>query len=214
MLLKQVHELLLGADDFYEAVFRAIGVPYEAVRWRQDSNPVDHDSAQVVKQMQVSTLINMHRVRGHLIADLDPLAAKPPEMHPELDPATYGLTIWDLAAFFRGDVGIYAAVAARRCRSATCTSARAMPTVGIEYMHPGARRKRWIQESRRRTSAPSRTNATSRSAPRALESSWAPAPARSGSGGGESLIPILDAILEQAADHGSTPVLGMSHRAG
>ena len=69
MLLKQVHELLLGADDFYEAVFRAIGVPYEPVRWRQDPNPVDHDSAQVVKQMQVSQRINWNRVRGHLFPD-------------------------------------------------------------------------------------------------------------------------------------------------
>ena len=48
------------------------------------------------KQMQVATLIRVHRVRGHLIADLDPLAWKEPKMHDELDPATYGLTIWDL----------------------------------------------------------------------------------------------------------------------
>ena len=54
MLLKQVHELLLGEDDFYEDVFRSIGVPYEAVRWRRTSTRVDHDAAQVAKQMQVS----------------------------------------------------------------------------------------------------------------------------------------------------------------
>ena len=48
------------------------------------------------KQMQVATLIRVHRVRGHLIADLDPLRWKEPAMPDELDPATYGLTIWDL----------------------------------------------------------------------------------------------------------------------
>ena len=45
----------------------------------------------------------MHRVRGHLIADLDPLAWKEPHMHSELDPATYGLTIWDLDREFLTD---------------------------------------------------------------------------------------------------------------
>jgi 2-oxoglutarate decarboxylase len=44
----------------------------------------------------VLQLINMYRVRGHLIANLDPLKATPPQMHPELDPASYGFTIWDL----------------------------------------------------------------------------------------------------------------------
>ena len=54
----------------------------------------------------------MYRVRGHLIADLDPLAVKEPAMHPELDPATYGLTIWDLdREFLTGSAsGIYARV--------------------------------------------------------------------------------------------------------
>ena len=40
-------------------------------------------------------LINAFRVRGHLIADLDPLGAEP-TYHPELIRETYGLTIWDL----------------------------------------------------------------------------------------------------------------------
>ena len=87
LFLKQVHELLLGGDDFYEEIFRSIGVPYEAVQWRRDVNPVDQQSAMLEKQMQVDQLINTHRVRGHLIADLDPLSAEDPVMHPELDPA-------------------------------------------------------------------------------------------------------------------------------
>ena len=35
-------------------------------------------------------LINMYRVRGHLIADLDPLGRKDPKTHPELDPMPLG----------------------------------------------------------------------------------------------------------------------------
>ena len=41
-------------------------------------------------------LINMYRVRGHLIANLDPLGLKEPQTHEELDPIHWGLTIWDL----------------------------------------------------------------------------------------------------------------------
>jgi len=228
MLLKQIHRLLMGEEGFYDEVFRSIGVPYEAVQWRQDSNPVDHDSSQLVKQMQVSTLINMHRVRGHLIADLDPLAAKPPEMHPELDPATYGLTIWDLDREFLtgGDVGIYAAVGGTRrlalgeilhiLRDAYCRS------VGIEYMHiQEPEEKRWIQEQVE--GAPSKLPVDDQrhvldrlNAAEALEKFLATkylGQKRFGLEGAESLIPILDAVLEEAADQGlDSAVLGMSHR--
>ena len=55
------------------------------------------------KQMQIATLIRAHRARGHLIADLDPLRWKEPKMYDELDPATYGLTIWDLEREFLTD---------------------------------------------------------------------------------------------------------------
>ncbi len=90
MFLKRVHELLLGEGDFYDAAFTSLGVPYEAVRWRRDVNPVEREEARLQKQMQVATLIRVYRVRGHLIADLDPLAWKAPRMEPELDPRPTG----------------------------------------------------------------------------------------------------------------------------
>src|SRR5207302_5628535 len=103
LFLQRVHDLLMGSDDFYDDVFRAIGVPYEPVRWRPDVNPLDNQRAGAEKQVHVQTLINMFRVRGHLIADLDPLRWKEPHTHAELDPATYGLTIWDLDREFITD---------------------------------------------------------------------------------------------------------------
>ena len=228
LLLKKVHDLLLGGDDFYEHLFRSIGVPYEAVRWRQDTTRHGGEASQIEKQMQVSTLINMHRVRGHLIADLDPLAAEPPEMHPELDPATYGLTIWDLDREFLsgGDVGIYAQVGGSRAlplgdilhilRDAYCR------TVGIEYMHiQEPEEKRWIQEQVE--GAPTKLAVDDQrhilgrlNAAEALEKFLATkylGQKRFGLEGAESLIPILDALLEEGADHGlDSAVLGMSHR--
>ena len=80
MFLKRVHELLLGEHGFYDDVFAALDMPYEAVKWRPDVNPIDREEAMLQKQMQVATLIRVYRVRGHLIADLDPLRWKEPAM--------------------------------------------------------------------------------------------------------------------------------------
>ncbi|MCU1496997.1 MAG: sucA, partial [Acidimicrobiales bacterium] len=70
LFLKRIQQLLMGEDDFYDEIFRSLGVPYTAVRWLPDDNPVDKEQARLEKQMHVQTLINQHRVRGHLIADL------------------------------------------------------------------------------------------------------------------------------------------------
>ena len=158
LFLRQVHDLLLGGDDFYINVFRALNIPYEAVRWRRDFNPVDRESAMLEKQAKVNQLINQYRVRGHLIADLDPLRDEAPQMHAELDPATYGLTIWDLdRQFLTGSAtGIYATVGGTQrmtlgdllgvLRDAYCR------TVGVEYMHiQEPAEKRWMQEQIRRS---------------------------------------------------------------
>src|SRR6266550_8315567 len=98
--LRRVQGFLMGERDFYEDVFRSMGAPYVPVAWSRDVNPPADSLELRAKRGRVRSLINMYRVRGHLIADLDPLAAKPPEMHPELDPASYGFTIWDLERKF------------------------------------------------------------------------------------------------------------------
>jgi 2-oxoglutarate dehydrogenase E1 component len=146
LFLKRIQELLTGADDFYGQIFRALGVPYTAVNWLSDDNPVDKEHARLEKHMHVQTLINQHRVRGHLIADLDPLAWKEPHMHSELDPATYGLTIWDLEREFLttgvgGQERMKLGDLLHVLRDAYCR------TIGIEYMHISEPdQKRWIQE--------------------------------------------------------------------
>ena len=145
LFLKYVNELLLGEHGFYEQIFRSLGVPYESVKWRADSNDTDSVDLLAHKQMQVATLIRVHRVRGHLIADLDPLRWSAPHMPPELDPATYGLTIWDLdREFLTGGVGgtdrLPLGDLLGVLRDAYCR------TIGIEYMHiMDFAEQRWIQ---------------------------------------------------------------------
>src|SRR2546427_6701467 len=98
--LARVHELLLGKHKFYEEIFADLGIRRAPLRWNVDRNPffmgADQMHEQSVRQARVMELINAYRVRGHLIADIDPLHAMPLLYHPELDIETYNLTIWDL----------------------------------------------------------------------------------------------------------------------
>ncbi len=221
LFLKRVHELLLGEHGFYEDIFHSLDVPYEAVKWRPDVNPIDHEDAMLRKQMAVAKLIRVHRVRGHRIADLDPLRWKEPHTPRELDPATYGLTIWDLDREFLTDgvggvdklsLGDLLGV----LRDAYCR------TIGVEYMHiQNTDEQRWIQERVERRAAEltkdqkrrilERLNAAE-SFERFLATKYV-GTKRFGIEGAESAIPILDEILANAADAAlDSAVLGMAHR--
>jgi 2-oxoglutarate decarboxylase len=221
LFLQKVQDLLLGGDGFYDSVFRALGVPYAAVQWRRDVNPVDREEAMLAKQVAVDTLIRVHRVRGHLIADLDPLAWKEPEMEPELDPATYGLTIWDLdREFLTGGLGGTSRAPLgeilHMLRDAYCR------TIGIEYMHiQELEEQRWIQEQVEGVSNEldlddKRHILAKLNAAEAFETFLGTkyvGQKRFGLQGAESAIPILDAVLEAAADNDlDGVVMGMSHR--
>ena len=227
MFLGAVHELLMGKHRFYDDIFRAVGVPYEAVRWRPDVQPLDREQAVVTKQVQVNALINMHRVRGHLIADLDPLSATEPAMHAELDPATYGLTIWDLDREFlttglggidlgQPDGKMPLGEILHVLRDAYCR------TVGVEYMHiQEPDEKQWIQNQVEAIAAPmgldeklhilDRLNAAE-ALERFLDTKYV-GQKRFGIEGAESAIVVLDAVLNKAADLGmDSAILGMAHR--
>ncbi len=228
MFLRQMHDLLLGADDFYDLAFRAMGNPYSAVRWRQDFNPVDREAAMLEKQAKVNQLINQYRVRGHLIADLDPLQVREPVMHAELDPATYGLTIWDLdRQFLTGSqAGIYATPGGQQrmalgdllgvLRDAYCR------TVGVEYMHiQNPAEKRWIQEQIEGAETTLK-HEDQRHILSCLNSAEAlgnflntkyVGQKRFGLEGAESAVPLVDAVLAEAADaQMASVVMGMAHR--
>ncbi len=225
LFLAHVAECLTGGHDFYDDVFAAMGIPYEPVRWHVDRNPlVEGDEVErqrLVKQIHVQTLINMYRVRGHLIADLDPLEAEPPELHPELDPLHYGLTIWDLPRQFVAD-----GLAGRRVasldeilhilRDAYCR------TLGIEYMHmQDPEQKRWLQEHVEGVSTTlsreeqhhvlDRLNAAE-VFERFLHTRYV-GQKRFGLEGAESAIVLLDTVLDEAVLEGmSAAVMGMAHR--
>ncbi len=219
--LRRVQGFLVGDNGFYEDVFRSMGAPYVPVAWRRDVNPPADSLEARAKHGRVRSLINMYRVRGHLMADLDPLAAKPPEMHPELDPATYGFTIWDLdrrflAAGLAGKDELTLNEILTILLDAYCR--RSSP----EYMHTQEpAQKQWIQEHvegvnpvpdpgdmRHILEELSEAEAFERF----MHTKYV-GHKRFSLEGAESLIPMLDAILDDAADAGLTEsVIGMSHR--
>ena len=102
MFLGKLQALLDGEDNFYDEIFEALKIPYAPVKWEGDqaSAPaVAGPSVEIVKEAAVIQLMNAYRVRGHLMAELDPLGGEP-SYNEELDPLTYGLTIWDLDRHF------------------------------------------------------------------------------------------------------------------
>ncbi len=96
--LARVEQLLLGQHGFYDEVFADLGMRFQPFRWEVDKHPAfaDGHSERIATQARVLELINAYRVRGHLLADIDPLRTRRTEAHPELELETYGLTIWDL----------------------------------------------------------------------------------------------------------------------
>ncbi|MPZ52770.1 MAG: multifunctional oxoglutarate decarboxylase/oxoglutarate dehydrogenase thiamine pyrophosphate-binding subunit/dihydrolipoyllysine-residue succinyltransferase subunit [Acidimicrobiia bacterium] len=220
-LLARIHSYLLGEDEFYEEIFDAVDVPYTPARWAVDFNPPIGSSEWAQKQANVFRLINAYRVRGHLIADLDPLHQERPRMWEELDPLAYGLTIWDLdRTFATGGMGGKQQDKLRdilsRLRDAYCR------TMGIEFMHIQERaQKEWIQkrlEVKQEPMGIDQKVRILRKLGRAeafelfLHTKFV-GQKRFGLEGAESLIPLLDGILGMASGDGmEQAVMGMSHR--
>jgi 2-oxoglutarate dehydrogenase E1 component len=227
--LGRLQELLQGKDGFYDEIFDHLKIPYRPVYWEEARPALAAPGAfaggmqELARQASVLQLINAYRVRGHLIGDLDPLG-KLPTYHPELDPATYGLTIWDRdRQFITGTLmnGLPTATLREileRLRRTYCGR------LGCEYMniqHP--EQKEWLQarmepaennwtltESRRR-----------RALHRLLEAEEFEhflharfiGHKRFSLEGAESAMPILDELLERAANHNvHETVIGMAHR--
>ena len=215
--LKRMADKLLGKDGFYDRVFAALRLPYQPVRWVPD-NPFKHTESE--RLARVMDLIHSYRVRGHLMADTDPLQYKV-RTHPDLDVETYGLTLWDLDRTFptRGLGGTETATLRDILgvlRDAYCRS------IGVEYMHISDPEERaWIQQKmetpRRPFDKAELTHIMDRlNAAEAFETFLQTkfvGQKRFSLEGGEAVIPMLDAVLHGAAHDGLDEVaIGMSHR--
>ncbi len=224
--LAQAVALLTGADEFYDRVFEALGIPYFPYRAGQDTAPAfgpeDPSRAQADKQANVLALIRAYRVRGHLNADVNPLGYDRSE-HPELDPAYYGLTVWDLdRVFLTSGLG---GESEMKLRDILDTLRETYTRkVGVEYMHiADPQEKRWLQERIEPTrfaeplSHPVKERILSKlnsgeAFERFLHTKYI-GHKRFSLEGAETVIPMLDALLSDAADQEvNEVVVGMAHR--
>jgi multifunctional 2-oxoglutarate metabolism enzyme len=216
--LKVIHELLLGEHGFFDNIFTALRIPYEPVRWVRD---VAHTSeGQIEKPARIIELIHAYRVRGHLMADTDPLEFHI-RRHPDLDVLEHGLTLWDLDRVF--PVGGFAGKQKMKLRDVLGVLRDSYcRRVGVEYMHiMDPEERRWIQERvERKYEKPgpdeqkhilSRLNAAE-AFETFLQTKFV-GQRRFSLEGGESLIPLLDEVLSDAARGGlDEVVIGMAHR--
>jgi 2-oxoglutarate decarboxylase len=216
--LKRTHQLLLGEDGFYDEMFTSLRIPYEPVRWVRD---VAHTSeGQIDKTARVIELIHAYRVRGHLMADTDPLEYEI-RRHPDLDILEHGLTLWDLDRYF--PVGGFAGQRKMKLRDILGVLRESYcRRVGIEYMHIQEPEERaWIQQLVERDYEKPDTEQQKHILGRlnvseAFETFLGTkyvGQKRFSLEGGESLIPLLDEVLGRAArENLDEVVIGMAHR--
>ena len=188
-----------------------------------DVSPGRPEEAELAdRHARVLRLIHAYRSRGHRVAHTDPLAGSP-GYFPELDPAHYGFGSEDLERpYMAGDLpgGSLQTLGEilERLRETYCGS------VGIEYMHiqdPGRKSflgKR-LEESRnrRQLDAAERLRILEKLSAAELFERFLHTKflgqKRFSLEGAESLIPLLDFVVEDAPSHGIREIVfGMAHR--
>ena len=216
--LRRIHEILLGEENFYDEIFEALRIPYVPIRWVIDIQ-FDKDD-DVSKTARVQKLIDAYRTTGHLMADVEPLSYVQ-RSHPDLDVVSHGLSLWDLdREFATGGFGGKSFMKLRRIlgvlRDSYCR------TIGVEYMYiANPAERKWMQE-RMEVGAPRTPRDEQLRILRKLNSAEAfetflqtkyVGQKRFSLEGGESVIPVLDAIISSAAEAGLDEVcVGMPHR--
>ncbi len=215
--LRTIHQMLLS-DDFWDEIFRELGIPYLPVRWSTD-NP---DSI-VDKNARVMNLIAAYRNRGHLMADTDPLRLDKTRFrsHPDLEVLTHGLTLWDLDRVFK--VSGFAGAEYKKLRDVLGLLRDAYCRhIGVEYTHIlDPEQLRWLEERVetkhvKPTVAQQKYILSRLNAAEAFETFLQTkyvGQKRFSLEGAESVIPMMDAAIDQCAEHGlDEVVIGMPHR--
>ncbi len=209
---------VIGAND-PEASIKAVA---QGIAGNRDLMASDVRSA-TLDSLRAIMLIRAYRIRGHLLADLDPLGLVEKEVHPELDPATYGFTPedYDRPIFINNVLGLETATLHEILDIVKRTYCS---TIGVEFMHiQDPAQKAWIQE--RIEAIGNRTEFTDRGKIAIFEKLVAAekfeqflhkkyiGTKRFGLDGGEALVPALEQILKRGGQMGlKEVVIGMPHR--
>jgi len=214
-----------GFDRFVKGTH----VDPEAQRTNGNGHAAAHVSAgaetwaQAQDSVQALLLIRAYRMRGHMVANLDPLGLKETDYHPELDPAHYGFTEadYDRPILLNGVLGFdYATLR----EILVLLKQTYCGTIGVEYMHVTDPDERaWIQQ---RIEGPRNQTDFTVNGKRAILQRLTAAECfeqflhtkhqgtkRFGLDGGESLVPAMEQIMKRGGQMGLKEiVVGMAHR--
>jgi 2-oxoglutarate decarboxylase len=224
--LAYLNKLLIGEERFYDQIFYSLNVPFEPVRWSDDNSKYNSyysgNEEKIEKGAHVMQMINAYRVRGHLLANTNPLGFDI-YYYPELDPAYYGFTIWDLDRVFHADDkwhnnNLQLRDIIELLRESYCG------TIGYEFMHiQSPEKKNWIKEKVELTrnkifySKEEKIHTLKKLIGSVFFEEFLHTKfvghKRFSLQGAESTIVALDKIFEKAADSSlHSVVLGMAHR--
>ena len=188
------------------------------------SGASDADIRQATKDsLRALMLIRAYRMRGHMIANLDPLGLHKADPHPELEPASYGFTDADMdrEIFIDGVLGLETATLKQILEIVTRTYCS---TVGIQFMHVSdPEEKSWLQE---RIEGPDKEISFTQQGRLAILQKLIegesfeqllhrryPGTKRFGIDGAESLLPALEQIIKRGGQLGLKDInFGMPHR--
>ncbi|OIQ41115.1 MAG: 2-oxoglutarate dehydrogenase E1 component [Roseobacter sp. MedPE-SWde] len=177
----------------------------------------------VLDSIRALMLIRAYRIRGHLAADLDPLAMRSDEPHPELDPQSYGFMEADMdrPIFIDNVLGLQ--VASMR-QIVDIVKRTYCGTFALQYMHiSDPAQSAWLKE---RIEGYDKEIKFTREGRKAILNKMVEAEGfekflhvkymgtkRFGLDGGESLIPAMEQIIKRGGNLGIEEiVIGMPHR--
>ena len=209
---------IIGAND-PQASIKAVA---KGIAGDRDLMASDVRSA-TLDSLRAIMLIRAYRIRGHLLAKLDPLNLNQEEIHPELDPTNYGFSEedYDRPIFINYVLGLEIATLNEILAVLKKTYCS---TIGVEFMHiQDPNQKAWIQE--RIEAIGNRTEFTNRGKVAIYEKLVSAegfeqflhkkyvGTKRFGLDGGEALIPAIEQILKRGGQLGiKEVVIGMPHR--
>ncbi len=190
--------------------------------WAKQKTPTGVSPENNLKQAQVWGYINAYRTCGHLCAEADPLNLHPATLPPQLELAFHGLSAADLQTTFDAD-GLSATPLTLQTIQTLLKKTYCGP-IGFEYMHiSNSEEVAWLRASIEGVQGkPTFSNDEHRrilnrlTAAEGLEKylgSKYVGQKRFGLEGGESLIPLLDELVQRTSAQGANEiVIGMAHR--
>jgi len=221
--LQYIDKLLLGGERFYEQIFYSLDVPFEPFKWSVDSlTSLNHTYDLADKNAHVMQMINAYRVRGHLLASINPLG-RVAYYYPELDPSFYGFTLWDLDRNFHVDDAweqntLNLRQVLELLRNSYCGQS------SIEFMHIQTfERKEWVKNYFENSRGDYKVNnhekvellrklIEAETFENFMHTKFI-GTKRFSLEGGETLIPLIDRLIHNSGqEHLNSIVLGMAHR--